>query len=108
MDASYGMLPQVAAYHWASFLTRFYTLNRLTKILMRAMSNVHAGRRFPIPDLCPHAILDTGTQRQAFATGCLWGSNCVVNAKIKYSYLVLPMQNKKTIEIDLESISFCV
>ena len=28
-------------------LTRFCTLNWVTKILMRAISNVHAGRRFP-------------------------------------------------------------
>ena len=32
-------------------MTRFCTLNRLTKILMRSISNVHAGRRFPTPIL---------------------------------------------------------
>jgi len=34
---------------WSFVLTWFCTINWLTKILMRAISNVHAGRRFPTP-----------------------------------------------------------
>jgi len=34
---------------WSFVLTRCYTLTWVTKILMRAKSNVHAGRRFPTP-----------------------------------------------------------
>ena len=36
---------------WSFVLTWFSTLNWVTKILMRAISNVHASRRFSIPDL---------------------------------------------------------
>jgi len=34
---------------WRFALTRFCILNWVTKLLMRAMLNVHAGRRFPTP-----------------------------------------------------------
>jgi len=34
---------------WSFVLTRCCTLTWVTKILMRAISNVHAGRRFPSP-----------------------------------------------------------
>jgi len=36
---------------WSFVLTQCWTLTRVTKILMRAIWNVHAGRRFPTPDL---------------------------------------------------------
>jgi len=39
---------------WRSFvLTRFCTPNCVSKIVIRATSNVHAGRRFPTPGLRP-------------------------------------------------------
>ena len=34
---------------WSFVLTWFCTLNRVTKMIMRAMSNIHGGRRFPTP-----------------------------------------------------------
>jgi len=34
---------------WSFVLTRFCNLNWVTKILMQAISNDHAGRRFPTP-----------------------------------------------------------
>jgi len=36
---------------WSFVLMQRYSLIQLTKILMRAISNVHVGRRFPTPAL---------------------------------------------------------
>jgi len=41
---------------WSFVLMRFYTLNWETKIWIRAISNIHAGRRFPIPALEFYAL----------------------------------------------------
>ena len=52
---------------WSFFvLTRFCILNWVTKILMRAISNVHACRRLPTPDVhCRQKVINRGLYLRA-------------------------------------------
>ena len=61
---------------WSFVLTRCCTLTWVTKILMRAISNVHAGRRFPAPVVkasifTPRKIINCNLFKRVHCT-CAW------------------------------------